>query len=68
MLVIERIENDIVLVEDGDRHFRLTSDEISGSFREGDVLVRTEHGYRTDSEATKAARERIVRLQNSLWE
>lgn len=68
MLTIDRIENGIVIVSDGSGRLHISSEDISGSFGEGDVLVRTKHGYQVDKAATKAERERIIGLQNSHWE
>jgi hypothetical protein len=67
MLIIERFESDTVIIEDGERHFEINRSELSEKSREGDVIVKCGSFYETDSEQTKIRREKIKKLQDSLW-
>lgn len=73
MLVVERIENDLAVCElsGGDNSMTQLVIKLSGlpdGVKSGDVLVKMNDGYAVDREETKKRREKIIRLQNSLWE
>ena len=67
MLVVEKIEGDIVTIEDGDNHFNLNKTEISFSIKEGDVIQLINGEYYPDEATTKKRKCRLAALQNSLF-
>ena len=67
MLVVEKIEGDIVTIEDGDNHFNLNKTEISFSVKEGDVIQLINGEYYPDEVTTKQRKSRLAALQNSLF-
>lgn len=67
MLVVEKIEGDIVTIEDGDNHFNLNKTEISFSIKEGDVIQLINGEYYPDEATTKQRKSRLAALQNSLF-
>lgn len=68
MMIVDRIEGQTVVIEDGDRHFDADISLFDGAVREGDVIAERDGRYFADKAATKKRREDIIRLQNSLWE
>lgn len=69
MLIIEKIEGDIIVIEDGEKHFNITSGMIKDSYKEGDILILNEDGkYIRDDAASQKRRSDIIKLQDSLWE
>lgn len=68
MMIIDRIEGQTVVIEDGDRHFDADISLFDGAVHEGDVIAERDGRYFADKAATKKRREDIIRLQNSLWE
>lgn len=68
MLIIEKIEKNIVTVENNDTHFNIEATEIAGRFKEGDIIVKKKDKYFVDSDATKKQREYIKSLEDSIWE
>ncbi len=52
MLIVDRIENSIAVVEDGDSFFNIPISELPPETREGSVLVRDGDRYVIDAEAT----------------
>ena len=67
MLIIERFEENTAVVEDGDKHFEVSRDDLPANAREGDVLKRVGEIYEIDKEKTESRRKEILKLQNSLW-
>ncbi len=68
MTVIERIEGEIAVTEDGDKRSDIHISLFDGDIREGDVVVKTPDGrFRADKAATEKRRRKILDLQNSLW-
>lgn len=68
MMIIDRIEGQTVVIEDGDKLFNADISLFDGDIREGDVIVEKGGRYFADSDATQKRREEIIKLQNSLWE
>lgn len=68
MMIIDRIEGNTVVIEEGDRHFDADISLFDGDIREGDVIAEKDGRYFSDSNATQKRREDIIKLQNSLWE
>lgn len=67
MLIIERFEESIAVIEDGDKHFEVSRDKLPKNACEGDVLKKDGGIYEIDKEKTQIRRKEILRLQNSLW-
>ena len=68
MMIIDRIEGNTVVIEEGDRHFDADISLFDGDIREGDVIAEKDGRYFSDSNATQKRREDIIKLQDSLWE
>lgn len=68
MMIIDRIEGNTVVIEEGDRHYDADISLFDGDIREGDVISEKDGRYFSDSNATQKRREEIIKLQNSLWE
>lgn len=68
MLIIERIEGGIAVIEDGDSQFEIPRESLAGDVREGDVVVLQGGVYTKDKNATETRRKEIIEMQNSLWE
>lgn len=67
MLVLERFEGQLALIEDGDKHFTVDRQRLASDIREGDVLKFDGTGYLRDDDETNKRRSRILRLQEGLW-
>ncbi|MBP0965048.1 MAG: DUF3006 domain-containing protein [Oscillospiraceae bacterium] len=67
MLVVEKIEGNVVTIEDGDNHFNLNKTDISFSINEGDVIQLINGEYYPDEATTKQRKCRLAALQNSLF-
>lgn len=67
MLIFERLEGDIAVVENDGERIKLRKELISESVREGDVLKIQNGMYIPDKEATQHRRKKLTKLQNSLW-
>lgn len=67
MLILERFEGDIAVIEDGNDHIEVKKELISADVKEGDVLIMIDDKYFADKEQTIKRREKIKNLQNSLW-
>lgn len=67
MLIIERFEESIAVIEDGDKRFEVGRDKLPKNARQGDVLKKDGGIYEIDKEKTQIRRKEILRLQNSLW-
>ena len=67
MLVVEKIEGNVVTIEDGDNHFNLNKTDISFSINEGDVIQLINGEYYPNETTTKQRKNRLAALQNSLF-
>lgn len=67
MLILERFEGSVAVIEDGDRHIEVNSETVAENAREGDVLKINGGRYEVDGDATEKRRRKISKLQNSLW-
>lgn len=67
MLIIERLEENIAVVEDGSKRFEVSRDKLPKNVCEGDVLKESDGSYEIDREKTESRRKEILKLQNSLW-
>ncbi len=68
MLIVDRIEKELVVVENDDTHFTIKLFEIRGEVKEGDVLIKCGNVYSVDEEATPKRRQQISEFQKSLWD
>ncbi|MCI8360259.1 MAG: DUF3006 domain-containing protein [Clostridiales bacterium] len=69
MLIIDRLEGDIAVCEDEERRMvEIPRRLLPADAEPGSVLTPDGEGYRLDAAAEAQRRERIRRLQDSLWE
>lgn len=67
MLILERFEGDTAIIENGDDRLEVEKKLVSSDAKEGDVLKLENGRYFPDKEETNKRREKITKLQNSLW-
>lgn len=69
-LSIDRFEGNYAICEDDERRmFAIELAELPKNAAEGDILAISDDGEITvDAEQTKRRREKIKKLQNSVWE
>ena len=69
-LSIDRFEGNYAICEDGDRKmFAIELGELPKGAREGDILAISDEGeIAVDADETRRRREKIKKLQNSVWE
>ena len=68
MLIIERIEEKIAVIEDGNTYIRIPAEMLGENVKEGDVVISQNGLYIKDENASAARRDEIIKLQNDLWE
>ncbi|MBD5146473.1 MAG: DUF3006 domain-containing protein [Ruminococcus sp.] len=68
MLIIDRIDGNTAVIEDGDNRFEVSRSELAPDVKEGDAVLLENGVYRKDTDATEKRRQEILRLQDSLWE
>ena len=67
-MVIERIEEDIVVIENGNGdHFEVLKNKFPENIKEGDFVLKSEDNYIIDADKTTELRKKNTELQNSLW-
>lgn len=67
-LSVDRIENGIAVCEDENRKQQeIALENIEGTPREGDMLFEDNGKYHISEEETAKRREKILRLQKSLF-
>ncbi len=65
MLIIDRFEGDIVVVEADNNMLELPRDKFSGDVSEGDIIIFENDMYHADKVATLERRSKIAaRLRN----
>lgn len=69
-LVVDRIEENFIVCEDENQSIlELKSEEVIGSVKEGDVLVKSKEGkFFADEELTIKRRKEIEDLMKGMWE
>lgn len=67
-MIVDRIEENIVVIEDNDSYFRADISLFDGNIREGDVIREKNGRYYADKNETEKRRKEIIRLQDSLWD
>lgn len=68
MMIVDRIEGNIVVIEDNDSFFRADISLFDGKIREGDVVCEKDGRYYAEKNETEKRRKEIIRLQDSLWD
>lgn len=69
MLIIDRLEGDIAVIEtDEDIFMEIPRKDLPQNAKEGDIIIKVDDEYLVDYESTKKRRQRIIEMQNSLWE
>lgn len=68
MLIIDRIDGNTAVIEDGDTRFEVSRLELAPDVKEGDAVLLENGVYRKDTDATEKRRQEILKLQDSLWE
>ena len=67
MLILDRFEGNIAVIENGDEFIKTDRKNISSDAVEGDVLSENNGFYTADKNSTQKRKEEILKLQNSLW-
>jgi hypothetical protein len=62
MLILDRIENDIAVIEADDKIIEVHISELAENVKEGDVLTESDGKYIVDSEATVERREKLASM------
>lgn len=62
MLILDRIENDIAVIETDDKIIEVKFSELAENAKEGDVLTESDGKYIVDSEATAERREKLASM------
>ena len=73
MLIVDRFEGNFAVCElvdkdSGTTQILIEKEKLPLNVKEGDVLFVSEKGYEIDLTQTEKRREKIKKLQNSLWE
>ena len=67
MLIVEKIEGNIVTIEDDDNHFNINKTDISTDVKEGDIILFSNSEYTVDKGATDARRKKIIEMQKKIF-
>ena len=67
ILILEKITPRFAYISDGNRLIKVLLDEVTGCST-GDVLIKTDNGYITDTEQTRIRRSKLSALKGSLME
>lgn len=68
MIIIDRFEGEYAVCEDDEQQVLIKKSEISHNAKEGDAIEKNEYGYVVNVDETQKRREKIIALQNDLWE
>jgi hypothetical protein len=68
VLIIDRIEGNIAVVETDGGHIDIPLTDILGEAGAGDVLGKVDGGYRIKKHATEKRRDEINRKLSGLWD
>lgn len=68
MIIIDRFEGEFAVCEDDEKQVLIEKSEISEDAKEGDVIEKVSCGYVVNVIETQKRREKIIALQESLWE
>ena len=68
MLIISNISEEIAVIEDGGISFDIPAGALPDNAKEGDVILWENGEYLVDEKATAERRNKIIEMQNNLWE
>lgn len=68
MLIIDRIEDGIAVIEDENSRIEVPVSMLDDSVKEGDAVISENGVYVPDKSATEKRRREIQKLQDDLWE
>lgn len=67
MLIIDRIEDGIAVIEDGNRRFEILASRLPEGAREGSVLVPDGDGFSASESKTAERRRKLSELTGRLF-
>lgn len=67
MMIVDRIEGETAVCEDGGVRTELSLSQLPAGVREGDVLVSGPEGWQIDRQATEARRTAVIRRSRRLF-
>ena len=67
MMIVDRIEEETAVCEDGEVRMELSLSQLPAEVREGDVLVSGPEGWQIDRQATEARRTAMIRRSRRLF-
>lgn len=67
MFIVDRIENNTVLIETPNGFIKADKSKIIGQFKEGSVLLKCGENYKVDNNATIVRRKTMAEKQNRLF-
>lgn len=68
MIILDRFENDIAVVEDNGVMKNIPKSLLVGDIKTGSVIIKIGEEYFLDQKNTAARRKEIAELQNSLFD
>lgn len=68
MIILERFEGNTAVIEENGKIITLPKEFIDKSVCQGDLLYKEGEIYYPDKQKTKARREKIAELEDSLFE
>lgn len=68
MLIIDRISEDIAVIEDGESRFEVPRKMLGSDVSEGDAVELIDGIYVKNKNETDRRKNEILKLQNELWE
>ena len=68
MLIIDRIEDGIAVIEDDDSRFEVPVSMLGSDVKEGDAVILENGVYVPDNSAAEKRRREILKMQDDLWE
>ena len=67
MIIVDRIENEIVICEEGDKFITIPKEKVIGKLREGAVIIKTEDSYTVDEDLTSVRKKTVFEKQKRLF-
>lgn len=67
MLIIERFEGEYAVIETDDGYINIKRSILPDNCKEGDIITEENGNYQIEKDETDKRREKIKKLQNSLW-
>lgn len=66
--IVDRIEDEILVVEYNESIIEINMDLIKGKVKEGDILVKKDGFYEIDHIKTSLRKNRINSIMKGIWE